>query len=428
MTAPAFIGIDLGTSGCRILAIDRQKQILFEATRPFPPPHRGHNGESEQDPTLWWHAVQELLVELGEGLITHQPRAIAVDGTSATLLLCDTSGRPLSPGLMYDDNRAARFTRIIATKAPPESAVHSANSSLAKALYLAESLDDGQPKHLLHQADWITGSLCGKFGISDENNCLKLGYDSTTRSWPEWITGLGLPSEWLPKVVAPGTPIGTMNNELAEQCHLPQGIQLVAGTTDSTAAVLATGIHNPGQAVTSLGSTLVLKILSERPLFAPEYGIYSQRLGNLWLVGGASNSGGGVLANLFDPDEIEALTLQLIPEQPTGLNYYPLSKPGERFPINDPGLEPRFTFPPNNRQEFFQAILEGMSKIEQLGYQRLVELGTPMPTEIISIGGGAKNMGWRAIRERTIGIPVCIAEHQQAAFGSALLVLNSYNF
>jgi len=197
--------------------------------------------------------------------------------------------------------------------------------------------------------------------------------------------------------------------------------QLVTGTTDSTAAVLAAGACVPGDAVTTLGSTLVLKLVSEHPIAAPEYGIYSHRLGKLWLVGGASNSGGAVCARYFSRKRMRALTMELDPDRNTGLDYYPLLQPGERFPVNDPNYPPRMTPRPPQDAIFFQGILEGLSRIEAHGYALLTDLGAPPPRRVLSLGGGAVNPAWRRIRERMLGIPVLLAEHQEAAYGAALL-------
>ena len=79
----------------------------------------------------------------------------------------------------------------------------------------------------------------------------------------------------------------------------------------------------------------------------------------MWLAGGASNSGGAALLAHFPPDEIEALTPLIDPEADTGLDYYPLIGKGERFPIADPGFEPRMRPRPESREKFLQAILEG---------------------------------------------------------------------
>jgi hypothetical protein len=142
-------------------------------------------------------------------------------------------------------------------------------------------------------------------------------------------------------------------------------------------------------------------------------------------VGGASNSGGAVLRGLFDDTAIARLTNALEPDSPTGLDYYPLVAPGERFPVNDPTLAPRLTPRPVDDTLFFQGLLEGIARIEAAGYCRLRALGAPAPTRVLSIGGGASNAGWTRIRARLLGVPVTRAPIQEAAFGSALLALRS---
>ena len=419
-----YLGLDLGTSGVRACAIDARRRCVAEAMTALPPPRRAAGGISEQDPRLWWDAVVEVLQGLEEQLSDYEIRALAVDGTSSTLLLTDPAGEPLTPGLLYDDSRSRALLSDIAVAAPADSPVHSASSSLAKLLWLKQRL--GIRQFLaLHQADWILGKLGGHFGISDENNCLKLGYDPLHRCWPEWIYRLDLPPDCLPQVHPPGILVGRLSDPTALQTRLPGCIRLVAGTTDSNAATLAAGAQRIGDAVTSLGSTLVLKILSDRPVSAPEYGVYSHRLGEHWLVGGASNSGGAVTAAYFTTQQMARMTPELNPDRTIGLDYYPLLKPGERFPINNPDYPPRL--PPRALRDvdFFQGILEGIAQIEKQGYKLLHALGAPSPHRVISIGGGAVNEPWRLMRERLLGVPVGRAEHSQAAYGTALLALRA---
>ena len=99
---------------------------------------------------------------------------------------------------------------------------------------------------------------------------------------------------------------------------MPADAAIVAGTTDGCAAFLASGASSPGDGVTSLGTTLTLKLLSATPVFAPQFGIYSHRIGDQWLAGGASNTGGAAIAKYFSRDEIARLTPLLDPDHPTG--------------------------------------------------------------------------------------------------------------
>jgi len=94
--------------------------------------------------------------------------------------------------------------------------------------------------------------------------------------------------------------------------------------------------------VTSLGSTLAIKLLSRTRVEDARFGVYSHRLDDKWLVGGASNTGGAVLRQLFTDEQLEKLSEQINPEVPSSLDYYPLPAVGERFPVADPNMMPRY--------------------------------------------------------------------------------------
>ena len=156
---------------------------------------------------------------------------------------------------------------------------------------------------------------------------------------------------------------------------LSKTLSIIAGTTDGCAAFLASGASEPGDGVTSLGTTLTLKLLSDRPVFSPEYGIYSHRIGDQWLAGGASNSGGGVLRKYFSSEDIARLSGLIDPDVPTGLDYYPLPQAGERFPIADPNFEPRLSPRPDDDRLFFLGLLEGIAHVEGQGYRAPGRIG-----------------------------------------------------
>jgi sugar (pentulose or hexulose) kinase len=414
-----FIGIDVGTSACRACAIDERARIVAESRRKLPPPV-SHGACIEQDAEVWWQTLAETLDTLCTQIDPQRVSRIAVDGTSGTLLLCARDGTVLTPGLMYSDTRATAEARRIASTAPPDSAALGATSGLAKLLHLRNSLPDTDYL-ALHQADWLAGKLAGQFGISDENNALKTGYDPVQRRWPDWLAALSVSRQQLPEVVPPGSVIGTASALSVKRWGWPASVEVAAGTTDSTAGFIATGADTAGAAVTSLGSTLVIKVLSDQPVAAARYGVYSHRLGDRWLAGGASNAGGTVVRSLFSSCDIHRYTRLMRPHQLTGLDYYPLPSRGERFPLQDPLMEPRLEPRPPSEKVFFQGILEGLARIEQRGYRLLAELGAPYPEEVLTVGGGAENTGWMEIRQQLLGVPVTRAPHQEAAFGAALL-------
>jgi sugar (pentulose or hexulose) kinase len=415
-----YIGLDIGTGGVRALAIDDDGNERARGEAPLPATRRA-GGRSEADPEDWWAALRQALAALPQE-VRAQTAALAVDATSTTLMLCDAAGSPLAPALCYDDARAVAQAERIAGIAPPDSAVHGPGSGLAKLLWLLEHTTDERATQALHQADWIAGRLSGRFGISDANNAIKLGYDARTGQWPDWLGALLPDTALLPRqVLAPGSVIGLIDPRVAESLDLPTHARIVAGTTDGVAATLATGIDRPGQAVTSLGTTLVLKVVTEAAVFDADCGVYSHRVGGYWLAGGASNTGGGVLARYFDAATLAALSARIDPDEESGLDYYPLTAPGERFPQADPAYAPRLEPRPVDDLRFLHGLLEGMARIEHAGYRRLAELGAPYPETVLSAGGGASNATWTRIRARVLGVPVRRAAHDQAAYGAALL-------
>jgi sugar (pentulose or hexulose) kinase len=421
------IGLDVGTSGCRAVAVDSVGQPLGETMVALPPSVCTSEGGAEQQPQDWWQAVQQLLAQLARHVQGFRPSALCLDATSATLLLCDPSGQPLGPARMYNDCQAREPAARIAELAPPDCAAHGASSSLAKLLALKAHYQPQSTTLALHQADWLNGCLTGRFGVSDWNNSLKMGFDPLNLRWPDWLNGLDLAPIQLPEVVAPGSDLGPIQPGVARALGLPASLRILAATTDSTAAVLAAGARQPGDAVTSLGSTLVVKILAETPVVAPEFGVYSHRFGKQWLVGGASNSGGAVLRQFFTPEQLTALSCEIDPNRDSGLDYYPLPGRGERFPLQDPMLEPRLNPRPAADAVFLHGLLEGIARIEQMGYRRLHELGAPFPRQVLTLGGGADNPMWARLRERLLGVAVRPAEHHQAAHGAARLALHAIN-
>lgn len=431
LPSPLFIGIDLGTSGCRAIAIDSLGNVKAESKISYSSQNK--NQHQKQTPQDWWQATQYVLKDIASQIDHQHIQAISVDGTSSTVLLCNDSGHPLTPALMYDEKHANQQVKLLQQYAPKNSVVLTPTSGLAKILWLLEHHRPTENFHIVHQADWIAGQLCRRFDFSDINNALKTGFDPINKIWPLWLLDLlaelKINPSSLPKIFSPGSVVSNINLDVANDLGLPVDIDIIAGTTDSTAAFIASSeINNiqTGDAVTSLGSTLVLKIVSKAPINDPTHGVYSQPYGKYWLVGGASNSGGAVLRYYFNDEKMLELTKQLKPDIPTNLNYYPLIDTGERFPINDPELVPRITPKVDNNAVFFQGLLEGIAEIEHSGYKLLEQLGAPYPTSVRTAGGGAINNVWQQIRENKIGVPVTSAIYTSAAYGSAKLAAKKY--
>lgn len=415
MASDFYLGLDFGTSGARACviapddSIETLERIDIGAWQDY------------EIAGIWRETLWELLARLPIGL-RRRLSAMAVDATSATLLACDAALTPLAPPLLYHDTRAVAEAARIARVAGPENPAAVPSSGLAKMLWLQGHLGPGRADGYLNQADWLTGLLSDRPGISDYHNALKMGFDIGQRAWPAWVGHLvDMETLPLPSVGPPGSGIGCLARPRARDLGIPIDCLVRAGTTDSIAAFLAAGETQPGAAVTSLGSTLVLKLLSEKRVDAAEFGVYSHWFGDLWLAGGASNAGGNILRREFGADDLTALSSQIDPETPSGLDYYPLPGTGERFPINDPDLTARIAPRPDDPALYLKGLLEGLTGIEALGYQRLAELGATALKSVSTAGGGSANPVWMRMRQRRLNVPVRVSPQQEAAYGAARL-------
>lgn len=415
------LGIDIGTSGVRTAVLDGDMVVSSANVDHFPQ-------AEDLDANLWWDAVEACLHDQMAALdalkiARTDISGIAVDGTSGSMVLTDADLNPVSPALMYNSKGFDAEAAQIAPHAGDDHITSGSNSALARAIRLVNSAT-GTPCHLLHQADFIAAKLMGQGGYSDYNNALKTGFDPETERWPSWIGEVIDPS-LLPSVHGPGDPVQVISNPIAKAFGLSPEAMVHAGTTDSIAAFLACAPMIEGVAVTSLGSTLAIKLLSKTRIDDPKIGLYSHRLGDLWLVGGASNTGGAVLKSFFTSEQLVALSSRIDPSQPSGLSYYPLLQPGERFPINDPDLAPRMTPRPSDDAAFLYGLLEGIAVIEVTCYNEIQARGGDMPIVIYTAGGGSQNDIWAQIRSRHLSARLEVAQSTEAAFGAARLASTS---
>ena len=418
MTPATAIATGEGSAG------QRDERPLWQDACPYP-------GRFEE-PGSWWQGLIGLCGRM-PGELRARVGAIAIDGTSGTLLLCRPDGS-LLPGalglaLPYYQACPAQADAARSLSAgglkPVSAAAASASSSLARALLLLQTAARVHPTArpgdgllLRHQADWLMGKLLGHWHSGEATNNLKLGWLQAPE--PCWAGAIAQQS-WsaaLPAVIDCGSTAGNLSPAAASALGLPGDTRVVAGCTDASAAVMAVDA-GPGDGIAVLGTTLALKQWSSKPIAAA--GVSSQLLAGRWLVGGASNAGGGVLAQFFADDQLVELSRQINPQRPSGLQLRPLPGLGERFPVDDPQLEPVLEPRPVSDALYLQALLEGLAAIEAAGWQRLQQLGAPPLQRVISLGGGARNPQWRAMRQRVLGVPVLNRPQLSAALGMARL-------
>lgn len=376
------------------------------------------------DPEAWRKGFIDLMVKVPLELRC-QIRALALAATSGTLLLCREDGQ-LLPGVL---GQALPYHQACVSQLPEvrrllgDEMAHpaaQASGSLARALELLERsrrLEHPSPLIIRHQADWLMGWLLGNLRWGEEGNNLRLGWDLESQSWMGSLPQLPW-AESLPDIVPSGSVLGPVTASVASTLGLSQSCQVVAGTTDANAAVLAAD-PGPEDGITVLGSTLVLKQFVGAPIQG--MGVSCHRVDGRWLLGGASNTGAAILRRFFEDSALEELSRQIKPQERTHLHLRPLLGRGERFPVDDPELEPILEPRPVSDALFLQALLEGITAIEQHGWQRFRTLGAPPIQRIITLGGGACNPHWRQLRQRVLHLPILNRPNLSAARGMARL-------
>jgi sugar (pentulose or hexulose) kinase len=269
------LGFDFGTSGVRICVVDGRRQAIL---------HEARVSYTEQSPDVWVDAMETLLDGI-PATIRASISSVAVSGTSASVMLVDSRTGKVSRGpRMYDFAASHDAVALASSVAPEGHTVRSATSTLAKILQWHQESPILSEERIAHQADFLAAQLVGTGGgnmsggpqaplggyTSDYNNALKIGYDVKALEYPRWMVdllrALSLDAQIvLPAVVRPGGKIGHVTHAARQRWGLSENCQVVGGTTDSIAAFIAARAKKPGHAVSSLGSTLAIKLLSTSP-------------------------------------------------------------------------------------------------------------------------------------------------------------------
>ena len=402
-----FGGLDFGTSGARISIINSKKELKYSNSVTYQ--------YGFENPESWIKSCAKLIDNL-PAYIKKDIINLAISATSGTLTACDFRGNPIGKAIPYDQACNAN-KMLIESITSGEDHLQTPYSSLAKALKLIDTF--GTDILLRHQADWITGWLLKDWTYGEEGNNLKLGWDLIKESWPKSY----LKTSWhkcLPLIIKSGRILGEIDSELAKRFKLNKKILIISGTTDSNAAFLAAGLSKE-EGLTVLGTTIVVKKINKVPI--KEKGITTHRVCEDWICGGASNAGCGILSKFFSDLEIKELSRQINTSKETSLDLLPLNSKGERFPVNNPLLEPILEPRPVSDSLYLHALFEGLARIELKGWEKLYELTGSLPKRIVTVGGGSKNPQWRAIREKIINIPI-VSCKKTTSFGTALLAIN----
>jgi xylulokinase len=407
---PTLVGLDVGTSGVKGLAISPSGEVVAtaEASYPLSTPRPGW---SEQDPDDWARASEQVLAELGA-----DPATVGLSGQMHGLVVLDDADRVLRPAILWNDQRTGAECAEIEERIGLARLIElTGNRALTgftapKLLWLRRHEPDVYARiaHILLPKDYVRFRLTGERAIDAADASGTLLFDVARRRWSdEVLAGLELPPEWLPPAY-----------ESTE----------VAGAGDQAAAALGVGVARPGPVSIVLGTSgVVFGVLAEyRPDTEARAHVFCHAVPGTWHAMGVMLSAAGSLswlrATLDTPYDVLLGEAERWSPGTEGLLFAPYLS-GERTPYPDPDARGAFTGLAlrHDRGALVRALLEGVAFGLRDSLELLRELGVRPEVGRVS-GGGARSELWLRIVASVLDLPLeRVAVEEGSAYGAALL-------
>jgi len=430
------IGLDIGTSGARAVALNESGEVVAEAAHEYPllSPRPGW---TEQNPEDWWLASRKVLSEVAASTKGNVD-GIGLTGQMHGSVFLDANDQVIRPALLWNDQRTAAQCIEITDRVGRERLLAIAgNPALTgfqapKLLWLreAEPANYKRIAHVLLPKDFIRLRLAGEYATDASDASGTLLLDLRQRSWSaEILDALELPGKWFPTVYEGPDETGRLRADVAADLGLPAGIPIAAGGGDNAAAAVGSGIVEAGLASSSIGTSGV--IFTHTPQFTPDPSgrlhAFCHAVPGAYHLMGVTLSAGGSLQwwrHVLGDHEYDAL-IELAESAPIGsegLVFLPYLS-GERTPHMDASARGAF-FGLTTRHglnHLTRAVMEGVTYSLADCLQVMIELGVEV-RQVRALGGGARSHLWRQIQADVFGLPVHRTSVDEGpAYGAALL-------
>jgi xylulokinase len=433
----AFIGVDVGTGGVRVLAVDESGEVLAEASAEYPL-HSPHPGWSEQDPEDWWRATKEA-AGLVAGEVGDEIVGLGLTGQQHGSVFLDAEDGVIRRALLWNDQRTEAQAREISEKIGERRLAEIAGSYPITAVTASKILwlRDEEPEHfervshLLLPKDYVRLLLTGEYATdaSDASGTLLLDVRSRDYS-TELLDAFGIPREWMPTVYEGPESTGTLEEDVAGELGLRAGIPVAGGGGDNAAAAVGIGIVEEGLVSSSVGTSGVLFAHSDsfEPDLSGRLHAFCHAVPDAYHFMGVTQSAGGSLSWWREAlggdksfDELVEAASEVRPGS-EGLLFLPYLA-GERTPHLDPKARGAFVGLTNRHGlgHMTRALMEGVVFSLKESLEIMRELGLPVE-EVRAVGGGARSALWRQLQADIYGEPIRRTEVDEGpAYGAALL-------
>ncbi len=445
-----MLGIDVGTTSLKVAVIDEEANLVGMSSSRYAliQPEANY---IQIDAESLWNAFLKCVVLLKEGkeIDLSKIQGISISSLCPGLIALDGEGKVLVNPIIYSDRRSTKEADAILENVGAEKLFEiTANGSMAGAfsgssmLWIRNNLPDAyaNTKYFGHLNTYLANRMTGEFGIDYSNASYTNLFETTGgKKWSEYLCEkIGIDYEKLPPLHDSTDVIGTLNNADVIATGIPRGIPVAMGGADTPCATLASGVTKAGDVCESVGTTDVLTICIDQPVFDRGFINRCHVVPGTWIYQGAMSFTGAAnewFLNQFYWDMIEnsqnvGEAFRKVNEDAHnaepgcgGVVFLPYML-GERSPVWDSYARGVFFGVSLNttRKEMNRAVLEACG----YGLRQLLEIAEQVTgnkiTHFTSIGGGAKSEIWAQIKADITGRDLEILDvSDMAPVGAALL-------
>lgn len=422
-----YIGVDLGTSGVKVLAVDKNGKILAEATESYPV-SRPKEGWSEQNPEEWYAATLRALRRLN----VKEAAGLSFGGQMHGLVILDKDDNVIRPCILWNDGRSEREVEYLNSLPVAE---YTGNMAFAgftapKILWVKnnEPQNFARIAKIMLPKDYLVYRLCGAFSTDFSDASGTLFLDVKNKCWsPQMLDICGISAGQLPELHESYDAVGTVKREIAEQLGWGEVI-VSAGAGDNAAAAIGTGTVEESDCNISLGTSGTIFIASDKFTLPENNALHSfaHADGKYHLMGcilSAASANKWWTEDILGADyDLAQKARALMGENPVMFLPY-LS--GERCPHNDVNVRGGFLglSSQTTKEQMSLAVLEGVAFALRDCLELVKGCGIEVKTSTIC-GGGAKSALWQSIIANVLNVELNTVETEQGpAYGAAILAM-----
>jgi xylulokinase len=434
------LGLDLGTSGVRVLAVDAKGKVIAEVNRHYPllTPQPGW---TEQNPQDWVKQSLLALKDIAKKLKGHQIIALGLSGQMHGMTPLDAKGEVVRPAILWNDQRTGDAVKAMEKAVPRKDFIQRTGNPaitgfhLPKLVWLRKAEPDNykKTKHSLLPKDYIGYILTGQIASEPTDNSGTNCFHLASKTWDKDILkALKINSSLFPEVIASHEITGKLTKAIAKQTDLPEGLPVIAGAGDNAAAATGLGLSSrkPTLGSVSLGTSGVIFAPLSEPTPDPQgrVHLFCHADGGYNLLGVTLSAAGSLqwYHDTFAKDiPFNKLVDTAAKSKPgaNGVTFKPYLA-GERTPHLNPNLRGSFTglSLANHQGDIVRAVLEGVT----FSLRDTLDVVSSLTklTSCLSTGGGSQSEFWLQMISDVLKLPLSTPTYNQgAAYGAALLAM-----